>query len=139
VTRVVGWEGRLCAAVETFRARPFAWGEADCLLFVSSCIEAVTGADPAAQERGTYSDALGAVRVLHGLGFSDAINAVSAHFAEISKAQAGRGDLAVITAPSEDDPMGAIGVVLGPIVAGYGATGLHFVSLADILRAFRVE
>jgi hypothetical protein len=138
VTGLIGWEARLGAAVEEFRGRPFQWGAADCILFAATCAEAITGRDPAAPYRGKYWDARSAMAVMQELGFSDVGEAVRAHFVEIPMAMAGRGDLAIIAEASAEDPLGALGVVLGPIVAGYGATGLHFVSLAEITRAFRV-
>lgn len=137
--RAQGWEAKLRVAVEAYRGKAFSWGSSDCLLFAASCVEALIGTDPAAQYRGTYSDAAGALAILKGLGVADAVSLLGARYSQIAKGQACRGDLAVITEPSADDPLGAIGVVLGPIVAGYGAKGLQFVSLATITRAFKVE
>lgn len=139
MSRPVGWESRLCAAVEVYRARPFTWGSADCALFAASCIEAVTGVDPAAAVRGEYTDAAGAMRALVGLGFSNMVEAVAANRPEVPVALAHRGDVAVVREPSEGDPLGAVGVVLGPMIAAYGQTGLHFLPRSAALRCFQVE
>lgn len=139
MARCIGWEKRLLQVVEDYRARPFAWGASDCLMFAGACIEAVTGLDPTTIYRGQYEDAAGAVRLLAALKFDNAVGAIAAHFAQIPRAHAGRGDIVVVTEPSSDDPMGAVGVLLGSMIAAYGAKGLHFLPPREAIRAFRVE
>lgn len=48
--------------------RPFAWGRADCFLFVAGWAFAVTGVDPAARYRGTYGDVRAARRLIRENG-----------------------------------------------------------------------
>lgn len=55
------WQLRLAALVERRQAQPFAWGASDCCTWASDVVEAVTGHDPAADVRGTYSGWLGAL------------------------------------------------------------------------------
>src|SRR4051812_23750010 len=56
------WRTRLSQHIEAERLRPFSWGEHDCCLWVGDCIRAMTGEDPAAEYRGTYDSAVGAIR-----------------------------------------------------------------------------
>jgi len=66
--RVRDWQSRLQACRAERCERPFAWGALDCALWGADCVHAVTGTDPAADLRGTYSDAAGAARVVARLG-----------------------------------------------------------------------
>lgn len=45
-------------------AKGFAWGEHDCMLFAADWAHALSGTDPAADYRGTYSSAHGAKAIL---------------------------------------------------------------------------
>lgn len=137
--RIPGWEARLDLAVEQYRRRPFAWGQADCLLWPASVVEALTGKDPAAEYRGAYSEARGARRLLRNLGVRSGPQLVAGMFAEVGVAHAWRGDIAVIEHPSDQDPFGALGIVLGPHLAGYGQSGLAFVPRSAAKLTFRVE
>ncbi|MBL6853711.1 MAG: hypothetical protein ISS15_05320 [Alphaproteobacteria bacterium] len=136
--RIPGWEDRLIAVIEAYRKRAFAWGQADCLLLASDAVKAVRGDDPAAPYRSTYADERGAARVLLSLNARTAPELLAHLFPGLPLAAAKRGDLAVIREPSAEDPFGAIGIVLGESVAGYGADGLQFVSRLDCTRAFEV-
>lgn len=53
----------------------FAWGRHDCFLWVADAVHALTGRDPAADLRGTYSTACGALRRLRALGGMQALAA----------------------------------------------------------------
>jgi hypothetical protein len=66
--RLRDWPERLAALFAAREAAPFEWGVHDCCLFVADAVLAVTGHDPAADLRGTYTTAAEAVRVLgqHG-------------------------------------------------------------------------
>lgn len=59
---------RLEALLRQRWAQPFEWGVNDCWLFVADCILAQTGVDPATPLRGAYSSAMGAGRIVHGIG-----------------------------------------------------------------------
>lgn len=64
-TRREDWADRLAALLDARAGTPFAWGAADCCLFVADAVAAVTGVDIAAAEfRGRYRDAASGARVL---------------------------------------------------------------------------
>ena len=48
--------------------RRFAWGECDCLLWAAEWVALCRGVDVAAELRGTYSEALGARRLVEAYG-----------------------------------------------------------------------
>lgn len=54
--RLDDWQSRLGALIEQRRNAPFAWGAHDCCSFAADCVQACTGVDPIAGERG-YEDA----------------------------------------------------------------------------------
>jgi len=62
------WRDRLDALIASRMATPFAWGTHDCCLFAADAVLAQTGADPAADLRGTYTDARQALALLKSLG-----------------------------------------------------------------------
>lgn len=49
------WESAMGAALELAGGQSFAWGSADCVHFVAGVVEAMTGADPLIDYRGTYA------------------------------------------------------------------------------------
>lgn len=67
-TRLRDWQSRLQACIAARRRLAFAWGEHDCCLFAADCVQAMTGADPAAAYRGRYDSELGAARLLKAAG-----------------------------------------------------------------------
>ena len=66
--RLPDWQTRLAALMASRRTTPFAWGGQDCCLFAADAVLAVTGHDPAADLRGTYTTATDALRVLNKAG-----------------------------------------------------------------------
>jgi len=68
MTRLPDWPDRLSALVARAHAQPFAWGTHDCCLWAADAVQALTGHDPAADLRGCYSDATGAMRALRAVG-----------------------------------------------------------------------
>ncbi|RZL39859.1 MAG: hypothetical protein EOP35_02570 [Rubrivivax sp.] len=89
------WQSRLQALVSARLCAPFAWGANDCCLFACDAALAVTGIDPAAAERGTYSTERQAARLLARLGGVRAIGA--ARFGpETIPAAAQVGDVGVV-------------------------------------------
>lgn len=68
MTKLPDWAQRLDALVAQAQLRPFEWGVHDCCLWAADAVQAQTGLDPAADLRGTYSDAAGAARVLRAHG-----------------------------------------------------------------------
>jgi hypothetical protein len=66
--RFVDWPKRLSDYVASASAKPFAWGQHDCLLFTGGALEAMTGKNALAMWNGGYDSALSAARkiVRHG-------------------------------------------------------------------------
>lgn len=67
-TRLPDAAARLRALLLARLAVPFTWGVSDCAMLAFDAALAVTGRDPAADLRGTYTNALGALRILRRLG-----------------------------------------------------------------------
>jgi len=106
-------------------SEPFNWGFNDCALFAADCFRAATGTDPADGLRGTYSDAIGAVRVIDALGGLGAI--ASRHCgAPIDPAMASFGDIGIISNSGR------------PCLAVFGGQFFHAPG-ADGLKIFPVE
>lgn len=139
MARLWDWSERLEEVVRAHRARAFQWGESDCLMFAGLCVEAVRGDNPAARFAGTYDAERCAAKIILSLGARDAPGVLATMFRERAMGEGRRGDLAVLREPTPEDPLGAIGVVLGAVVAGYGPDGLTLLSLADATRTFEVE
>jgi hypothetical protein len=55
MTRLRTWQSNLQAVIAERESMPFAWGKNDCGLFAADAVLAMTGNDPAADLRGTYS------------------------------------------------------------------------------------
>lgn len=110
------------------KARPFAWGEFDCLLWLADWVAERTGIDPAADLRGTYATLLGAARIVKGAGSMSRL--VDSRLATIGAARASvpqRGAIAVVEVAGDGgehfgDEAGAI--LLGGSAALLSQTGL---------------
>lgn len=78
-------------------ARPFVWGEFDCLLWLADWIVARRDVDPASNLRGSYSTMLGAARVVKDAGGMTTLVARTLKPFSIPRAAvAARGDIAVV-------------------------------------------
>lgn len=136
MSRVSNWPGVLHAYVEEQKLLPFVWGQRDCIMFACAGIEAITGHDPAAVWRGSYSTALGASRVfrLYG-GFERMIETVAAAngYTEIAVTKAQRGDLVL-----HDGKWPTAGLCCGRLSAFVGPAHLIFAQTAACRRAWRV-
>jgi hypothetical protein len=64
--RADAWPELLDAFIESRKLHAFAWGEHDCCLFAADAVLAMTGVDLAADFRGKYHDAKGALEMLDG-------------------------------------------------------------------------
>jgi len=105
--RLKDWQSRFAALVAGARARPFEWGTHDCCLWAADAVQALTGRDPAAQWRGTYSSELGAFRIVFKLGGLPAIAALGG--AEIDPALAVTGDVGTVRWPDGIVSLGVCG------------------------------
>lgn len=130
------WPVRLDAAVEAARLRPHRWGQHDCALWAASVVHELTGVDPAAHLRGTYTSKIGALRVMadHGDLITLGGNALGA---SVPIAMAGRGDVCL---GRFDENHGGVclGICIGDRVAFTGLDGLVFVPLLDCELAWHV-
>jgi hypothetical protein len=107
-----------------WRARPFVWGEMDCITAICDWVLRVRGVDPGAPVRGTY-DSRGACQRETGY-FRDPVGVIGKLFADVGLARvevAQPGDVALIVVADVDgrrSPCGALW--LG---AAWGCKGPH--------------
>ena len=137
--KIPHWERRLVAAIETARARPFAWGRHDCPTFAFETRTALTGgADVAALWRGRYATALGGQRILRRLGWGSLEAMGHALLGEPlpSVHLAQRGDL--VLAGSGSGSGSGFGICLGAQAAGMAPEGLVMRPLAECFLAWKV-
>lgn len=80
--------------------QPFAWGRADCSLFMADWVQRVRGIDPAAPLRGRYRTALGAARHIRRRGGFEAMGRALAQAAGLAVTDAPRpGDIGLVRDP----------------------------------------
>lgn len=137
MTRRHDWPERLFAVLDRARDETFDWGRVDCFTLAMDVVEALTGTDPWAHERGRYTTAAGARRRLLANGFEDLPALFATLGAEIAPAFAGRGDLGVVTA---DDGSDAAVVCDGTVWIGRGeGAGVIRRPRAGVRRAWRIS
>jgi hypothetical protein len=124
----------------------FAWGRHDCFLWAADAVHALTGRDPAADLRGTYSTARGALRRLRALGGMQAL-AAQRFGPQVPVAQAQAG--AVVLLPpavcvDNTGRWGALGVVVHVkdsigwgLVVAQGDAGYVMVNRSKALAAWQ--
>lgn len=66
--RVENWPSVLSGMLRGQKDQPFAWGTNDCLMFPADIVKALTGFDPAADLRGTYSTEREAMNIIAAAG-----------------------------------------------------------------------
>ena len=131
--RLPDWEARLGAVLDDYADRPFQWGVADCCLFVADAVQAMTGDDPAAAYRGTYSNETGARLALKRHGKKTLVATFDAAFGKhVEPARAHRGDIVQIDELTVGVCMGAFGYFVGD-------TGLVRRPYADFTRAWVIS
>lgn len=134
--RLPGWRGRLFAEMEARRHAGFVWGESDCAVgLASSAVHAITGVDLAAEWRGQYSTAAGALRALREAGHETLAEAAASLLPEIHPSAANIGDVAVV--PS-DGEIGAFGVFDTGTIVVMTLNGIDRLPRAAAIRAFKV-
>lgn len=135
--RVADWRIRFDAEIDNIRRIPFAWGKHDCAVSLGArMVKAITGEDIAAEYRGRYKTAAGALKLLRKHGFDDLESLVASLFPEIPVSFARIGDVVVI--PSDDEFGCSIGVVNGERIFVLREDGLGTVDLLRAKRAFKV-
>lgn len=131
--RLRDWPERLAALFAARAAQPFEWGVFDCCLFAADAVLAVTGHDPAADLRGTYSTEAGAARVLRRWGGVDGI-AVARAGRVVAAGLAQPGDVGL----SHHHPeLPALAVWGGSAWHAAGPAGLVVVPPEAVVRAWR--
>ncbi len=114
----------LARFIEERRRMPFAWGSNDCCLFAADWVLASTGRDLAAEYRGQYATALGALRFVQSAGGVEGL-VERAGGRRVDEKLARRGD---IIARDVGNGTG-LGVCIGALAAFVEADGLCFLSL----------
>lgn len=130
--RAVGWEKALVRELARLNAEPLEWGKSDCVTRVADVAKAMTGVDPMASLRGSYSSELGAARVMVARGCADVGELLASAFPEVAPAMARRGDVGVV--PGPDGVLSAV-VFEGADVSGAGRART---SRTRVVRAFKV-
>lgn len=137
--RVIGWRRRLDDAIDEIRREPFAWGSQDCVVALAArAVEAMTGVDLAAKQRGTYQTELGALRRMKKLGHNDLSGLIASLLPEIPEGPSGArlGDL--VTYEIDDGFKATLGVVNGERAFVLRPEGIGTMDLLKATRAFRV-
>lgn len=135
------WHHRLSEYFAATRARAFAWGDQDCMLWAYGAVEAMTGVDLGADYRGKYSTEQGAARMLRRVGGAGVELAAAklqsdAGLEEIGPLYAQRGDLVLVRSPR--GPALAVVALAGDCAWCCGQEGIEAAPIADYLRAWRV-
>ena len=142
MTRRPDWQARLHAFLMEHRSDAFRYGRWDCCLFVCDAVRAMTGVDPAADFRGSYSSRAEARRALIAHVGSASVEAVveavtAKHgMPETGVLHARRGDVALIER-SRDFSLGLV-ALNGRDIALASARGLWAVALSLAVRAWHV-
>jgi hypothetical protein len=139
--RLQGWPELLADWVERNRARPFVWGEWDCVLAAADCVQTITGEDTLAGLR--WDGVRGALRQLEVEGGLEA--AVTRVLGEpVAPAFAQRGDVLLIgTVPAVMPDLSAqdaarpefrhaLAICLGETCVSPGRGGLVFPPTLDV-------
>jgi hypothetical protein len=133
--RLADWPDRLAAILQARQNAPFAWGQHDCALFAADVAEALTGSDPAATLRGSYStDAEAEAVCPAGLEAAAAALLQAWGAPDVPPRLAQRGDLALVVWGNQP----TMGVVVGDRVLAPGLDHLRSVPLAAALRCWAV-
>ena len=123
--------------LRSWRHRPFAWGEADCVRFAAGWVALVTGRDPVAATAGRYAGCREALRLMRrATGSADLVTATSVILGPPleSPLAARLGDVVAITTPVGP----ALGLCAGAEVAAPGPGGLVVRPLTAIMVAWRI-
>jgi hypothetical protein len=127
------WTALLDNYIECSRLRRFEWGSFDCVTFAGNWKALVTGADPLASVRGTYSSERGALETIVRLGCNDLESVASHFFGEpdpLGPKFAGRGDIVLA--------QGALGISLGARGAFLSLSGLELIPARQFQTVWKV-
>ncbi len=132
------WEARLHKAVSAMFAKPYAWGEHDCLLLCAAVAKAVIGKDHARGHRGKYKSHASAYRYLNEtFGAKSPDDLLDSLFPRKKVGFAAQGDLvlcrvdAVAGAGGDPTPGEVPGICFGDFALVAGENGLERVARGD--------
>lgn len=111
LTRYHDWPERLSRIIASAPEAGFQWGIRDCFFSACDCIRAMTGEDPGASLRGTYSDEAAALAIVGSdLGEAFATRIAASYSMEeiIPVTFARRGDIVLV---NNGTPLGVLGIV----------------------------
>lgn len=134
IARLPDWRPRLTAYLADSARDGFRYGSNDCALFSAGAVRAMTGHDPAAGWRGTYTTLEGGLKRLMKAGFNDHVALVSSLFQEVAPAFAQVGDIALVDAPNGP----ALGIVAGETIACLAPQGLGHLPREAAVRTWTV-
>lgn len=119
--RLHDWRENFHNLIVECHTKPFEWGEHDCFVGLAlPTIKAVLGIDLIDEYRGTYSTALGAMKVIRDRGFDNLGDAIASRFEEIHISHAWAADL--VSLEGENTGI-ALGVVIGERIGVLMPTG----------------
>lgn len=132
--RRADWPERLAALLDARMHVPFSWGSQDCITLAADVALALTGRDPIAQWRGTYSTEAEADAILAGKTIEEFAGEVMQAFGgrEVPVALAQRGDWCIVTLGNHS----LVGVVIGSRAVAPALPGLGFVPMRRASRAW---
>jgi hypothetical protein len=142
MTRFPDWPIRLEAFLTRHWTDSFTYGTRDCCLFPCSAIEVMTGTDPAATFRGSYTTRAGALQAMREYCGSPSVRRLAERVTEafgmpsVPALRLGRGDLALIKRP-RDYSLGIVNLTGQQIVVA-GWSGLERIPLAGAIKGWRV-
>jgi hypothetical protein len=134
VIRLPDWEQRFVAAMPVELAKPFAWGEADCVLLMAAAVRACHGDHhPVLKHLGGYKSKRSAVAKLKRLGGLSVI--LAKHFEEVPLLMAQTGDLGVLAGNGIE----AGAVIIDGQAVGKGEDAPSFrLPVRSLTKVFRV-
>lgn len=130
--RLHAWQEHFAALVAQRMHAPFEWGVHDCCLWAADAVQAITGADVAADVRGQYSTAMQAGKLLQKLGGVAEI-ACARLGPVVTPALAQVGDVGLTTHEGRD----VLAVCGGGHFLAPGPAGLQPVGMAQVRRVWR--
>lgn len=131
--RLSDWQLRFSEFAQARASVPFAWGSNDCCLFAADAVLAISGQDFAGDARGSYADAMTALRVMLERGGLRAI-ATAALGEPIAPVLATVGDVVLL----ENEGRELLAICNGTSALGPGEHGIAVLGMDAALAAWRV-
>lgn len=136
MVRKEDWRRHLRTYIDGIRYEPYALGQQDCWMLVAGAIEAMTGVDLAASQRGKYKSAKGALGIVKRAKARNMADFAALHLEEQHPIQAQIGD--VMAMPTDDAFGFSLGILNGERVLVVTPTGIDTRDRSEATRSFRV-